>query len=108
MFPIPRAIMSVLVGLALAAPAWAETVVVTQRGRAFTPSSVEIGVGDTVRIVNDDGDLLHHAYLDAPGFAFDIGEQEPGQSNEIVFPVAGTFDVFCGIHPKMKLTVTAK
>lgn len=105
----PLTIAAILgVGLSLASTASAETVTVTQKGRSFEPAIVEIAVGDTVRLVNDDGDLLHHAYLEAPTFQFDIGEQEPGQSNEIVFPSAGTFDVFCGIHPKMKLTVIVK
>lgn len=93
---------------AFIAAAAAETVVVTQRGRVFEPSQVEISVGDSIRIVNDDAGLLHHAYLEDPAFTFDIGEQEPGDSNEVMFPVAGVFNVFCGIHPKMSLTVTVR
>ena len=94
--------------IGLAAPAFAAVVIVKQHGRAFDPSTVELSVGDYVRIINDDGDLLHHAYMDSPDYSFDIGEQEPGQVNDIPFSVAGTFDVFCGIHPKMKLIVTVK
>jgi plastocyanin len=85
-----------------------DTVVVTQRGRAFQPASVEIKVGDRVRVINDDGDLLHHAYVDDANLKFDSGEQEPGTSLEIAFPTAGTFDVLCGIHPKMRLVVTVR
>ena len=65
-------------------------------------------MGDTVQIVNDDEGLLHHAYLDTPEFSFDIGEQEAGQSSDVMFPVPGVFDVFCGIHPKMSLVVTVR
>jgi plastocyanin len=90
------------------ASAAAETVTVTQRGRMFEPAAIEISVGDTVRIVNDDGELLHHAYLEDPAFSFDIGEQPGGTSNDVAFPVAGVFNVFCGIHPKMGLTVTVR
>ncbi len=93
---------------ALAAQAAAETVIVRQHGRMFDPGTVEIAVGDTIRLVNDDAGLLHHAYLETDTFSFDIGEQEAGQNNEVLFPVAGVFDVFCGIHPKMKLTVTVR
>ena len=85
-----------------------EVVVISQQGRAFNPNGVEIAAGDTVRIVNDDGDLLHHSYLKAEAFSFDTGDQEPGTSSDIVFPVAGEFDVLCGIHPKMKLHVSVK
>ena len=41
-------------------------------------------------------------------FKFDSGDQEPGSKTSVKFPVAGTFDVLCAIHPKMKLTVHVK
>ena len=103
-----RLLAAALCMACLTAPAFAGTVVVRQHGRTFEPAAVEIAAGDTVQIVNDDEGLLHHAYLDSPAFSFDIGEQEAGQSSDIVFPVAGVFDVFCGIHPKMSLIVTVR
>ena len=78
---------------------------VSQKGRAFQPAALVIKRGETVQVLNDDADLLHHAYVDSPEFTFDSGDQEPGEKARIVFPVAGTFAVLCGIHPKMKLTV---
>ncbi|MDO9427558.1 MAG: hypothetical protein Q7T93_12080 [Methylobacterium sp.] len=81
---------------------------VSQKGRAFQPAALVIKRGETVQVLNDDADLLHHAYVDAPDFTFDSGDQEPGEKARIVFPVAGTFAVLCGIHPKMKLTVTVE
>jgi len=57
------------------------------------------------QIVNDDGDLLHHAYVESKQFSFDSGGQEPGAKVDITFPVSGAFTVLCGIHPKMKLLV---
>lgn len=83
----------------------AQTYRVSQKGRAFQPGSIVIRRGETVEIINDDGDLLHHAYVDAPGFTFDSGDQDPGEKTQIVFSVPGTFLVLCGIHPKMKLAV---
>jgi plastocyanin len=88
-----------LVGLAL--PQYS----ISQRGREFHPGELTIKRGDTVQIVNDDGDLLHHAYIDSPKFSFDSGDQEPGSKTDVTFPVAGDFDVLCAIHPKMKLVV---
>lgn len=78
---------------------------VSQKGRAFQPAALVIKRGETVQVLNDDADLLHHAYVDSPDFTFDSGDQEPGEKARIVFPIAGTFAVLCGIHPKMKLTV---
>ena len=78
----------------------------TQANRKFQPQQVELERGGTIRFVNDDGQLLHHIYSTSPTFSFDSGEQEPGKAVETRFPVAGTFTVLCGIHPKMRLVVT--
>jgi plastocyanin len=91
-----------LVGLAL--PQYT----ISQKGREFNPNEISLKRGDTVEIVNDDGDLLHHAYIDSEKFSFDSGDQEPGSRTSIVFSVAGDFDVLCAIHPKMRLTVHVK
>ena len=78
---------------------------VSQKGRAFQPGELTIRRGETVQIVNDDGDLLHHAYVESERFNFDSGDQEPGSKTDVTFPVTGTFSILCGIHPKMKLTI---
>jgi plastocyanin len=78
---------------------------VSQKGRAFQPGELTIRRGETVQIVNDDADLLHHAYVESERFTFDSGDQEPGSKTDVTFPVPGTYSVLCGIHPKMKLTV---
>lgn len=78
---------------------------VSQRGRAFQPGELSVNRGDIVRIVNDDGDLLHHAYVESDEFNFDSGDQEPGAKVDVAFTVSGNFTVLCGIHPKMKLVV---
>jgi plastocyanin len=82
--------------------------VVSQKGRQFRPGEMTIRKGETVLIVNDDADLRHHAYVDSDTFKFDSDDQEPGSRTSIRFSVAGTFDVLCAIHPKMKLTVHVK
>jgi plastocyanin len=82
--------------------------IVTQKGQMFHPGQLSINRGDTVEIVNDDGELIHHAYVDSKTFSFDSGDQEPGSKTDIVFSVPGTFVVLCGIHPKMRLDVTVK
>jgi plastocyanin len=78
---------------------------VSQRGRDFQPNKVVIKRGEMVRIVNDDADLLHHAYVSSDKFNFDSNDMAPGSKVDIKFPVPGEFNVLCGIHPKMKLSV---
>lgn len=72
------------------------------------PGQLGIRRGDVVRIVNDDEDLSHHAYVMSDRFKFDSGDQEPGHDVDIPFTVAGTFNVLCGIHPKMRLVVAVR
>jgi plastocyanin len=91
--------LGTLVGLAL--PRYS----ISQKGREFHPGEITIKRGETIQVVNDDADLLHHAYIDSAKFSFDSGDQEPGSRTDIAFPVAGDFDVLCAIHPKMRLVV---
>jgi plastocyanin len=81
---------------------------VSQRNRQFHPDHLTIKAGEVITIINDDGDLRHHAYVSSPTFAFDSGDQHPGTHTNVVFPVRGTFNVLCGIHPKMHLVVTVQ
>ncbi|MGI4976714.1 MAG: hypothetical protein ACRYG6_07205 [Janthinobacterium lividum] len=86
----------------------ARTVEVSQKDRMFQPGALVLERGDLVEMVNDDGPLLHHAYVSTPEFSFDSGEQLPGNRTEIRFTVPGTFTVRCAIHPKMHLYVTVR
>jgi plastocyanin len=102
-------ITSVLTAAAVAGSAWAglgaRTLQASQKGQAFRPGDLSIKRGDTVEVANDDGDILHHAYVESATFSFDSGDQEPGAKVSITFPVSGTFNVLCGIHPRMKMRV---
>lgn len=88
--------------------AWAATTEIMQRGRAFLPNTVQIHKGETVTFTNNDGDLLHHAYLTTPQFSFDTGEQVAGGQVQVRFTKEGNFTVLCAIHPKMRLVVTVE
>ena len=96
-----------LAGLFAGSAMGAATFVISQKGRAFAPTEITIKRGDTIQFVNDDGDLLHHAFLQSDSFSFDSGDQDPGSTFEVKFTVAGQFTVRCAIHPKMKLVVVA-
>jgi plastocyanin len=111
--PRRRSVVTVLValaggvvcGLALVGRLEASIHTVSQKGRLFQPGSMVVMRGDTITIVNDDQDLLHHVYIDSENFTFDSGDQEPGSRTPVTFTEKGSFQVLCGIHPKMKLAV---
>ena len=100
---------SVLSALLAAAPfalvkAGSTVTLVSQKGRVFAPSHISVAKGGTVRFTNDDP-FLHQTYASSPTFSFDSDELSPGQTADVVFPIAGDFKVLCAIHPKMSLTV---
>ncbi|WP_158745557.1 hypothetical protein [Acidisphaera sp. L21] len=97
-----------LTSLALGAP-WlhagaANLVTIIQSHRAFSVTDLHLKRGDSVRFTNDDL-FNHQVYVKSPAFSFDSAEQAPGEAVSVAFPVAGTFDVLCGMHPRMHLAV---
>lgn len=78
---------------------------VSQHEEHFSPAALVLHIGETIRVVNDDGQVHHHAYVDSPGFKFDSGDQVPGGHSDIRFTERGHFKVLCGIHPRMRLDV---
>lgn len=85
----------------------AETLTISQKKRTFNPSEIAIRKGDTLHIANDDL-FTHQVYVDDPAFKFESAEAVPGANVDIRFTTAGSFDVLCHIHPKMKLHVTVQ
>lgn len=94
--------------MAVALDALASDPVISQQGRAFHPGEVAIARGEEVHILNDDGLLLHHVFVDSPELRFDSDEMEPGQRVAIRFPRPGRYTVLCRIHPRMRLVVTVR
>jgi plastocyanin len=92
-------------GILAGAALGADPYLITQKDQEFRPRQIVIRRGETLRFINDDGELLHHAYLSSDTFSFDSGDQQPGSQFDVVFYVAGDYTVLCGIHPKMKLAV---
>jgi len=85
----------------------ASVATVSQKGRAFTVRDVQVARGDTVQVMNDD-EFVHQIYVQSPSFTYESDEQEPGKAVGVRFPVAGTFEMRCHIHPKMLLTVNVR
>ena len=64
--PIPRPGIVLFAFVLGCGTAWAVDTpfrIVSQVGRVFTPTEITIKRGETVQIVNDDGDLLHHIFI---------------------------------------------
>ena len=91
-----------LTGTAAFAADAAHTIV--QSGRTFRPGDVTINRGESLTFTNND-EFIHQVYAEGQ---FDSEEKSPGENLTESFTQAGTFQVRCHIHPKMKLTVHVK
>ena len=77
---------------------------VVQSGRAFHPAQVTIAKGESLTFTNND-EYPHQIFVIG---LFDSEEKAPGENLTESFTRAGTFEVHCHIHPRMKLTVHVK
>lgn len=84
--------------LVAALPAQAATHEVQIAGMAFVPATLTIAVGDTVRFTNTDG-APHTATFTRGGLT--TRRLGRGQSDELTFARAGSFDYVCEVHPHM-------
>ncbi len=70
----------------------------SQKGQAFRPGEMSIKRGNTIEIVNDDGDILHHAYIEFEHVQLRFGR--PGAWRGRRDHVSGDWDVQCPVrHP---------
>ncbi|MGO4666645.1 cytochrome c peroxidase [Bosea sp. 2RAB26] len=80
---------------------------ISQKNRMFQPSSVKLHAGQSLTINNDDV-RTHNVRLDTGPKPFNSGAQEPGQSVTLPFTRAGIYELYCGIHPTMQLSVSVE
>jgi plastocyanin len=71
---------------------------VTIKDFGFSPSTVKIHVGDTVRWKNNDS-VSHTATSTSKGF--DSGNLDNGQSFSFTFTKSGSYSYVCSYHPSM-------
>ena len=72
---------------------------------AYSPRTVEIRVGDTVRWTNRDS-VAHSAT--ARNGSFDTGLLAEGETGSVRFTTAGTYQYICTPHPDMTGTVVVR
>ncbi len=92
------------VGTSVVLPSQGGTVTVSIVDNAFTPKTITVPVGTTVRWTNN-GNLPHTVTSTSNPKAFDSGTLNPGDSFEFTFKTAGQFPYRCSIHPSMTGTV---
>lgn len=87
------------------ASAYAAGHTIKQHGKMFSESGVTLKKGEEIDFLNDDT-IAHNIVSTTPGNTFNLGLVHPGNARNVKFLTAGTINVFCAIHPTMKMTVT--
>jgi len=80
---------------------------VDQKGVAFSVSDLSVNKGDIVNFNNDDN-TSHNIMITGDGVSLNSGLQQPGVAFKAPMIKPGVYAVTCGIHPKMKMTITVK
>lgn len=96
-----------IIAAALPALALATDVTVSQSDKQFDTAAIDVRVGDRIAFRNDDK-VSHNVHSSTTRHRFNLGLQKPGEAAVLEVTDAGSFEVRCAIHPKMKLTVTAR
>lgn len=71
-----------------------------QRNKTFLPHVLAAPVGSTVTFPNQDT-IFHNVFSLSGPEPFDLGLYRAGDSRARTFTQAGTYRVFCNIHPQM-------
>ena len=94
--------------IAIAGTSRAATVLtVDQRALTFSVSRLIASRGTIVSFTNNDN-TSHNILVTGNGISLNSGLQRPGVAFNAPFTRAGTYQVICGIHPKMKMTVLVR
>ena len=103
-----RLLAAALLAAVAASPAYADEITVGQKNKAFSIETATLKPGDSIKFVNDDA-TQHNVLISGPQEQVrNSGVQDPGEAAAFQFDKAGTYQVECGIHPKMKMSVVVK
>jgi plastocyanin len=87
-----------------AAPRQAGRFTLRQKNKTFTPRLLGVPVGASVDFPNDDT-IFHNVFSLSGPQPFDLGQYRSGESQSRTFTQAGSYRVFCNIHPNMSALI---
>ena len=71
-----------------------------QKNKTFQPRVLAVPLGSIVDFPNNDG-IYHNVFSLSGPQPFDLGLYRAGDTRQRTFATAGTYRVFCNIHPQM-------
>jgi cytochrome c peroxidase len=95
------ALLAITAGSALAV---GQRRMVDQSGLRFSAALLHLHRGDTVVFTNSDRSS-HNITIQGARMNFNGGLQRPGQAVEVPITAIGSYQVICGIHPRMRMQI---
>jgi plastocyanin len=87
---------------------WAAGLInVDQKGLAFSTPVLTVQKGDIVNFTNSDN-TSHNILVSGNGITLNSGLQQPGVTFKAPLMKQGAYQVSCGIHPKMRMTIVVR
>lgn len=86
------------------AQAASQSLLVSQRGKMFSPAAIKARRGQSLTVLNDDT-RTHNVRIVDRAWNFNSGAQDPGESSIIKLDHLGRFEAHCAIHPTMRLSI---
>lgn len=106
MRPTPISLAAAVIVLAaLATPATAADVAITEANQKFDRDTVTLKAGDALVVSNADAGDHNLKLVDDDGDPQDVGLQKPGKVIRLNFPNAGSYRLRCTISPDMRVRV---
>lgn len=87
------------------APAGGVTVGITNS--RYETTEILVSVGETVTVTNNDPFAHTVTSKDGSAVEFDSGRFGQGETFEVSFDEAGTYEFFCQVHPTMRAMIVA-
>ena len=100
----PHLLMLITAVSVVAFPVHAADHVVDQKNTAFSTSTLDVKLGDTVSFKNSDT-TAHNVYSLSDAKTFDLGSSAPNTVKKVTMDKPGTVDVECALHPSMRMKI---
>ncbi|KAB8039200.1 methylamine utilization protein [Silvanigrella paludirubra] len=83
--------------------------IVKEKDKNFSTQSLKVKLGDKIKFINEDTNVVHNVFSKSEGNNIDLKVQEPGKFSEIYIDPKthkkGVMELQCAFHPNMKLKV---
>jgi plastocyanin len=101
---VPATVIVYAEPIGMQAPRQSGRFTLRQKNKIFQPRVLAVPVGSTIEFPNDDR-IFHNVFSLSGPQPFDLGLYRSGESPARTFTQAGSYRVFCNIHPQMSAVI---